>query len=111
MPDVVQFRQKQETERGRGGGENQRSDGDEGEGDALRNQVGQHDNNRTRDDDQIDRHPDILAVVEGGYFHMPRLPRHVHADDQQEALVHVEGAQPTLGVLRTTHFHLLGWGC
>lgn len=41
---------------------------------------------------------------------MASLPRHVDTDDEQEALVSVEGAQPALRVLRATHFYLLGGG-
>lgn len=109
VPNVVQLGQEEEAKGGRGRGENQRRDGDEGERDTLRNEVGQDDYNSAGDDHQVHRHANVLAVVQRGNFHVTRLPRHVDAHNQQEALIRVQCTQPALRVLRTTHFHLLEW--
>lgn len=106
VPYIVHFRQEHETQRGCGWCQNNWCDDDEGQSDSLGEQIRQHHHTHARYHGAVDWEADVLRVVERRDFNVARLPRHVHADHQQEALVSVEHAQPALRMQTLTDFHL-----
>lgn len=105
-PNIMELGNEQQAERGRGAGQDQGCNGYKGQRDTLRDQVGQDHDNGTADDHAVDGDADVLRVVQGRDLDVARLPGHVHAHHEQEALVGVEDTQPGLSVLRATDLDL-----